>query len=411
MTSPDFASPAPALTATLLTSLQDATKEGQAAQKNLDLRTALEDVRTRLHTDLLGGFTNVPAAIMDGLTALIEAITNVAGGDFSDLEAWAAGLRDVVATLVDKLLDALGIPKLGSLADRILDLGDGMAELHGGVTGLFDTIGGVVGASVHDVETRLAEFLTGNSPLNASKLTGAVSATLIAGVLDIARIPNLAASKITSGTFGTSLIPSLDASKIASGVLGAGLIPLLDQSKVSGLPALSTTVGGHTTSITDLQSRTQALQGVIGYGCRYMSSSPGVTTSPSVMPFDTQVGPAVGVTLSSGGRFTLGSKGLWELSAQVRFWGAKFAPPKCFMDIVVRDGGGTEIARIKSIQSSEDELTIPNSMPVVIPAAGCTVEVQAWTSAIAVIGGNWRGIGGGYSTTRFWVNKISDETS
>lgn len=40
---------------------------------------------------------------------------------------------------------------------------------------------------------------------------------ITSGVLNSARIPNLAASKITSGVFGTSRIPNLDASKIASG--------------------------------------------------------------------------------------------------------------------------------------------------------------------------------------------------
>lgn len=164
-------------------------------------------------------------------------------------------------------------------------------------------------------------------------------------------------------------------------------------------------------AVLDLQDKTQKLEGVIGYACRYMSASPGVTTSPQTMPFDTQVGPIVGVTPQSGGRFRLDSKGLWRMEAQVRFWGASLAPPRCYMDIVIRTPAGAEFTRLKAMASSDDEITVTNVMPVVIPAAGYTAEVQAWTSALPLVGGNWRGIGGGIQTTRFSTFKISDETS
>ena len=163
-------------------------------------------------------------------------------------------------------------------------------------------------------------------------------------------------------------------------------------------------------AVVDLQDKTQKLEGVIGYACRYMSSSPGVTTSAQTMPFDTQVGPIVGVTPQSGGRFRLDSKGLWRMEAQVRFWGAVLAPPRCYMDIVIRTPAGAEFTRLKAMASSDDEITVTNVMPVVIPAAGYTAEVQAWTSSLP-LAGNWRGIGGGFSTTRFSTFKISSETS
>lgn len=169
-------------------------------------------------------------------------------------------------------------------------------------------------------------------------------------------------------------------------------------------------VDDHEYKIGDLQDKTQVLQGVIGYGCRYMSSSPGINTNPTTMPFDMQVGPAVGVTMRSGGQIRFNSKGLWRCEAQVRFLGAPSAPPDCYMDIVIRTPGGAEFTRLKAMSSSDHEITVTNVMPVVIPEAGYTAEVQAWTSRLPVLG-NWRGIGGGFSTTRFSVFKISSEVS
>ncbi|MFC0314472.1 hypothetical protein ACFQNE_02120 [Gordonia phosphorivorans] len=309
----------------------------------------------------------LPQQVIDGLTVALDS------------------LGDWIEALVDRILDALGVPKLGGLFDRILDAGDALSELQdtaedgvAAVRDLFDTIGGHVGANLADVEQRLTAFLTAASNLDGGKIVGSVSAALIAGVLDLARIPALPVTKVTNL-----------------------------QTIIAALDGRASTAEA---DIIDLQDRSQALEGVVGYGSAYMSGSPGVNTSATLMQFDQRVGPMVGATLA-GGRFTLGSKGLWRFEAQVRFWGAKYAPPKCFMDIIIRNSGGTEIARLKAMASSDDEITVTNVMPAVVPSAGCTAEVVAWTSAIPIIGGNWRGIGGGYSTTRFSVFKISEETS
>lgn len=231
--------------------------------------------------------------------------------------------------------------------------------------------------------------------------------------------------RILGQLFSTGSAAELD-STTANTLLGS--IPIIgDVAKVvqgitTGLSGAFATAAGlvglrwnqvdaHEDSITDLQDKTQALEGVIGYGCRYMSSSPGITTSPEVMPFNTQVGPAVGVTLLSGGRFQLDSKGLWRMEAQTYFQTAKLCPPRCFMDIVIRAPGGAEFTRLKAMASTDDGVTVTNVMPVVVPAAGYTAEVQAWTSAIPLLGGNLRSIAGGFTNTRFSVFKISDETS
>lgn len=164
-------------------------------------------------------------------------------------------------------------------------------------------------------------------------------------------------------------------------------------------------------ALVSAQATEQQLAGIIGYGCRYMASSPGVTTAPKVMPFDSPIGPVLGVESLAGGRYRLLSKGLWRMEAQVMFESAPLAPPMCYMDITVRNPSGGEYARLRAQVSNDARTTVTNVMPVVVPAAGYTVEVQAWTSSIPLLGGNWRTVGGGYSNTRFSVFKISDETS
>ena len=220
-----------------------------------------------------------------------------------------------------------------------------------------------------------------------------------------------AAEELDSTTANTLLgsIPIIgDVAKVVQGIT-TGLSGAF--ATAAGLVGLRwNQVDAHEDSITDLQDKTQALEGVIGYGCRYMSLSPGITTSPEMMPFNTQVGPMVGVTVD-GWRFVLGSKGLWRFEAQTYFQTAKLCPPRCFMDIVIRTPGGAEFARLKAMGSTDDGLTLTNVMPVVIPTAGYTAEVQAWTSSIPLVGGNLRSISGGLGTTRFSVFKISEETS
>lgn len=163
-------------------------------------------------------------------------------------------------------------------------------------------------------------------------------------------------------------------------------------------------------AVQDLQDQAQYIQ-VPGYASRYMSTGAGVQTTPTTLNFDTKKGPSVNVTLMSGGRFRLDQPGLWRFEAQAKFNDSKWSPPRCFMDIVIRNPSGVEEGRIEAMATSDAPLTITNVMPYVIPSAGYTVEVQAWTSSLPLIGAAWRTIGSGPRQTNFSVFKISSETS
>lgn len=180
---------------------------------------------------------------------------------------------------------------------------------------------------------------------------------------------------------------------------------------LSGLFSLRWSQADNTANaVGDLQDKTQYIE-VPGYASRYMSTGAGVQTSPTTLNFDMQKGPIVNVTPLSGGRLRLDEKGLWRFEAQVVFNDSKWSPPRCYMDIVIRNPSGVEVDRLKAMAVSDAPLTVTNVMPYVIPTAGYTAEVQAWTSSLPLIGAAWRTIGSGKQYTNFSVFKVSSETS
>lgn len=194
---------------------------------------------------------------------------------------------------------------------------------------------------------------------------------------------------------------------VGGGVLGGALSGIADL--FSGRWAQVDSIDG---AVTDLQDKTQELEGIIGHASAYMALSPGTTTSPARMPFTTQSGPLVGVENLGDGRWRLLSKGSWDISAQVEFWGGALMPPGTFMRIVTRDPSGGVYHRRAAKASSSDNVTLTNVTNIVVPAAGYTVEVEAWTSALlGVPGATFRGISGGFETTGLYIRKVSQETS
>lgn len=175
-------------------------------------------------------------------------------------------------------------------------------------------------------------------------------------------------------------------------------------------------VGGGSGTLTeleqwgvDLQSLTQRLEGVIGYGSARMPNhfTPGNTYARC--PFTTRVGPIVGVTHNaSNGTFVLGSRGLWEFSAKVIFDFLLFgtgADNGVFMDLVVFTPGGTEFYRAKNLTTSGPEVTLNETGRFVVPEANYRVEIQAKATI------NYRGMLGNQGFNQLNLLKISSETS
>lgn len=158
--------------------------------------------------------------------------------------------------------------------------------------------------------------------------------------------------------------------------------------------------------LLELQDRTQKLEGVIGYGSAVMSSHQTPGSSFSVANFDTPYGPIEGCTYStSTKRYTLGSKGLWDITAKTKWDILAFLDPGVEMKCVVRAPGGAVHFESAVEGTGSDRPTLLDSFRVVVPTSGYTVEVQARSDTAG------RGLLGSSSASAFNVLKISNETS
>lgn len=204
------------------------------------------------------------------------------------------------------------------------------------------------------------------------------------------------------GDFNTGLLGTLLG--MFTGVAGALTgIPAAIANMMAGL---FQEVDSQGSDIRDLQDTTTDLSLATGHATAYMSSSPGTTTTATRMPFTSRSGTLRGVTDLGNGQWRLDSGGEWDLSAQVEFYGGAFAPPSTYMQIVVRKPDGSVFDGITAKGSSSDTITMTNITSTMVPGPGYTVEVMAWTSEFPVLGGNWRGISGGYATTRLRIRKF-----
>lgn len=161
--------------------------------------------------------------------------------------------------------------------------------------------------------------------------------------------------------------------------------------------------------IQDLQDKTTNMTLSTGQATAYMTSSPGTTTSPTVMPFNTPTRPPKNVTFMGSGKWRLDIPGEWDITAQVEFYGGSLMPPGTHMQIIVRTPGGAVYDGVTAHADSDSNITVTNVTSTQIPTAGYTVEVRAWTDKIPILGGSFRGIRGGYSTTRLMMRKFEME--
>lgn len=176
--------------------------------------------------------------------------------------------------------------------------------------------------------------------------------------------------------------------------------------------------------INNLQSTTQKLEGIIGYGSWVASQNKFIgiinNVPERVMEFDAQQGPIVGVELYADPLFgnrkivRLKSEGLWEIKAQTCARRTGYTgSDKVYLDIVVRRPDGSEFYRRASsaLAHKDDgginpvgdgEVAVKGDLFVVVPKKDYTVHVEMWT-------GRWRWFYGGSLWSGLSVLKHSSE--
>jgi hypothetical protein len=201
-------------------------------------------------------------------------------------------------------------------------------------------------------------------------------------------------------------------SKLFDGVLGF-LSPIL-QGLTGGLSGIAQFIAGlfairwdqvdtHGQELGDLQSRTQYLEGVIGFAHSYATNDLSLTIGETKRPMTNQIGPAVGVQFTGGG-FTLQSRGLWVADAHQTFDTYLIGAKDIWLGVRVFAPDGSLYAQRYSHSTEDAPSTLNVHLPFTTPAAGYRVEM--WVHA--AIG---RGVWGGSANAGMSVFKESSETS
>lgn len=155
------------------------------------------------------------------------------------------------------------------------------------------------------------------------------------------------------------------------------------------------------TELAGLQSRTQKLEGVIGYAHAYANGGISMALGSVKYPMSNQIGPVVGATMTNGS-FILGSKGLWVADGQATFDFLNIGVKRISMTLKVYAPNGTEHFKRTSLFDTGEQNTRSVHMPFTVPSAGYYVEL--WVNA--AIG---RGVFGGSEWNGLSVTKISTE--
>lgn len=160
---------------------------------------------------------------------------------------------------------------------------------------------------------------------------------------------------------------------------------------------------GVDSDIGDLQSRTQALEGVIGYINTYCSGGFSMSAGDMFIPMNVQVGPSVGVVYS-GNTVYLASKGLWVADVNMNIDYLNIGTVYTNAQVrVYAPNGSLHAQRIMESDTGKRH-SLSCHLPFVVPSSG--YYVQVWANA--ALG---RGFKGGSIWNGLSVEKRSSETS
>ena len=191
--------------------------------------------------------------------------------------------------------------------------------------------------------------------------------------------------------------------RVTSSLTNINLFSAAMAAVKSGLSSIFGRVDGHDTELASLQSKTQKLEGVIGYANAYANGGFSLSLGSVKYSMSNQVGPIVGATMTNGA-FVLGSKGLWAADGQATFNEYLIGAKEISLTLKVYAPDGSPHYKKSSIFDTSEHFTHSLHMPFTVPSAGYSVEL--WVNA--AIG---RGVIGGSEWNGLSVNKISTETS
>ena len=157
------------------------------------------------------------------------------------------------------------------------------------------------------------------------------------------------------------------------------------------------------TDLAALQSRTQTLEGVVGYCHTWCSGGVSIVAGDRIIPQDNRVGAQVGTT-HSGNRIYLNSKGLWVMDGHLTFDFLNIGVVYINLQLRVMTPGGSLWFQRFSEADTDKRQTLNVHAAFTVPTAGYYVEMVANA-------GSGRGIKGGTVWNGLSVEKRSTEDS
>lgn len=203
MTSPNLELPEGASTVASIHELQYADRSSVALAANASVIDLIGLLGESIFDYLFGGFTSAIEAIEAGISDFVDDLVGLLTGDpgsLDDLRDWFDNAFNDITTwvelLVDSLLNSLGIPSIGSLFDRITDLGDEIGLWFGSTEDVAQDLINLVTNLITNPMSVIGQLPVGNIIGLAGELADKASTSVVAGVQNF--ILNLA-NAILSG--------------------------------------------------------------------------------------------------------------------------------------------------------------------------------------------------------------------